>query len=280
VKFFKYWATGTAEVGTDEKPWVLRCYGGSDNSIDDALRSASAIAERAAAALRTGDERGAYQYADRALREEVLEEFAADERNYAVITRNSYGSLVLNCADALFADIDYQPPTFLESLKALFSGRRAAQAARDAPIIRRVGDIAKAHGDLGVRLYRTANGFRCLVTSATYEPRSNEAESLLRDFGSDQLYVRLCHTQECFRARLTPKFWRCGAPRPPARIPWTSDAEERAYREWEAKYERCATEFSTCALVGSFGNPRVVPAIAPVVEIHDRLACRGDLELA
>ena len=73
---------------------------------------------------------------------------------------------------------------------------------------------------MGCRVYRTAGGFRLLVTSDTFDPMSTETIELLKAFGSDPLYIRLCKAQECFRRRLSAKFWRCGADRPPSRFPW------------------------------------------------------------
>lgn len=271
MKFFKYWATGSAEVQSTGKPWSVRCYGASNVSVEDALKNAAEIARRAASAIRPGSKPTSYGYSDRPLREEVVEEFATGSDVFAVVTRNSYGSLVLNCARALFADIDYPEPTFLGSLKRLF-GRRA-QSKRDAEIIQRVNDLTTSSNDLGIRLYRTANGFRCLVTSGAYAPESQEARELLLQLGSDPLYIRLCHAQECFRARVSPKFWRCGAPRPPRRIPWMTDGHEREYRNWEDEYALCASAYSTCSFVGSFGNPTIDPSIEPVLSIHDKLSC-------
>jgi hypothetical protein len=36
------------------------------------------------------------------------------------------------------------------------------------------------------------------------------ANMLMRFLRADPDYVRLCAVQECYRARLTPKPWRCG----------------------------------------------------------------------
>lgn len=278
MRLCKYWAAATAEVPT-AGGWSLRCYAGSNESLEEALRNAETIARRAAAAIGSGSRPDSYGYADRPLREEIVDELTRGSETLAIVSRNSYGSLVLNSARALFADIDYPPRTVLESLKRLFV-RRRTQAKLDAEIVQRVDRLCAGSPELGVRLYRTANGFRACVTSREYDPRSREAEELLRRFGSDPLYVRLCDGQESFRARLSPKFWRCGGTPPPRRIPWDSPEEERAYREWQRDYERASSGYTTCALVGSFGRQETDPSIAPVVDLHDRLACAGELPLA
>lgn len=279
MKFFRYWATGTADVNTDDMPWSVRCHGGSNVSVEDAVQKAAEIAERAAAGLRTGTTPDFYAYADRPLREEVLEEFTNASDVFAVVTRNSYGSMILNCAQALFADIDYPRPSFLDALKRLFR-RGSAQSEVDAAIIQRVNDITASAGDLGLRLYRTANGYRCLVTSRPYDPQSSEARELLIGLGSDPLYTKLCQSQQCFRARVSPKFWRCGATQPPTRIPWASDEQERDYRRWQSDYDQVSSRYGTCAFVGSFGSSLVHPAIQPVLSIHDELSCTDTLPLA
>ena len=78
-------------------------------------------------------------------------------------------------------------------------------------VLARIHAVVARHPGMGLRLYRTANGYRCLVTHRTYDPASQECRELLEALGSDPLYIRLCRGQHCFRARLTPKPWRCGA---------------------------------------------------------------------
>ena len=201
------------------------------------------------------------------LREEVIEELAHQGETVALLTRNSYGSLILNTASVLFADIDYRdgngreayvtgtesPGLFSQLLRfvARILGKEVSadrdDAVADPPseppseddrIVERVRSVTARHDGLGVRLYRTANGFRCLVTSGTWDPMAAETTRLLEELGSDPLYVTLCRGQECFRARLSPKPWRCEMPTPAIRFPWPDDAAEQEYRQWVAAYER------------------------------------------
>ncbi len=48
----------------------------------------------------------AYAYGDRPLREEIVRSVAGDGERAAVVTRNSFGCLVLNTAGVLFVDVD------------------------------------------------------------------------------------------------------------------------------------------------------------------------------
>ena len=272
MKFFRYWAAATAKPDGLDHP--VHCFGGSNTSLEEARQNAEAVARRTASAIVSGSPPVGYGYLDRPLREEVVEVVPpGEEPPAAVITRNGYGALVLNTARVLFADIDYEPPGCLVSL---FSRGRAKD---DAEILERIRDIA-AEGELGLRIYRTANGFRVMVTNREFEPNSEEAVDLLSMFGSDPMYIKLCRAQESFRARLTPKFWRCDIRRPPPRIPWENEAQEQAYRRWEAEYEKKCEPYTTCALIGSFGEEKVHSAVEPVIAIHDQYACRGDLPLA
>jgi len=62
----------------------------------------------------------------------------------------------------------------------------------------------------GVRIYKTAAGYRGIVTHALFDPTDPETLRLMEQFACDPQYVRLCKRQESFRARITPKGWRCG----------------------------------------------------------------------
>ncbi|MCP3982745.1 MAG: hypothetical protein GY723_00055 [bacterium] len=277
MKFYRYWARSTATVETPERRFEIACFGGSETSLESARREAEAIAARAATAIRSGKPRGDYPYSRRPVREEFLEEISDGGRPQAVTTRNAYGATVLNSAGALFADIDYPERSFWSRLRGWFGGPKTGQ---DEPILARIDAYTQQHPRVGLRLYRTANGFRCLATHRVYEPGSRDATELLEALGSDPLYVRLCAAQQCFRARLTPKFWRCRAPRPPSRYPWASAEEERAYRAWQSDYEDRIRGYSTCAWVGSFGSPRIDREVQRILDLHDRVACNGDAPLA
>lgn len=289
MKFYRFWAPGEATVHDGRRSWQLRAYGGSNESLDDAIRRAREVASRAASAVERGQPPGTYGYADRALREEIVDEIYDAGNLAAVITRNSYGSLVLNTSRVMFIDIDYPSrgpasDSLGRAIRLLWNrltGRPAApHSDRDQQILSRIADVTGQHRPLGVRVYRTAGGYRVLVTSDTFDPASDVSRQLLTDFGSDALYQRLCSAQQCFRARLSAKFWRCRASRPPSRFPWASDDQQRQYRQWEQAYHARANEYATCALVGAFGEPAIHDRVRLVLETHDRLSCRDGAPLA
>ncbi len=71
----------------------------------------------------------------------------------------------------------------------------------------------EVHPDWGWRIYRTKAGFRLLATHRPVFPSEPLAEEAFQEFKADILYRKLCVNQKCFRARLTPKSWRCGVER-------------------------------------------------------------------
>jgi hypothetical protein len=156
----------------------------------------------------------------------------------------------------------------------------APKPERDQPILERIEKVAQSQPSLGFRIYRTAGGYRLLVTSQTFDPASSDSLDLLTAFGSDPLYIRLCKSQECFRARLSAKFWRCGASRPPSRFPWTDAAAERTYRDWEQEYHAAANRFAVCEFVGDRGASAIDETVRPIFDTHDRLTIQDGAKLA
>jgi hypothetical protein len=196
--------------------------------------------------------RGGYLYGDRPLPEPVLHEF----RSYgsapsAVVTRNMYGALVLNTRDLMFVDIDRE------------------DGSPSQRVVNEIQNIS-ARAGLAARVYRTAAGYRLLITNAGFDSASEVSQSVLRQFGSDPLYVRLCKLQQSFRARLTAKPWRCGLGLPPAKFPFETPQEEARFREWEARYTAAVARYATCQYLTSVGDPGVHPAFEELVDYHDR----------
>jgi hypothetical protein len=287
MKFFKYWAQGEATANLEGRPWKVRAYGGSNSGIDDARKRGQESAVRAAAAVERGQPPGAYGYFDRPLREEIVQEISDGDGTPAVISRNSYGSLVLNTSRVMFVDVDDASASGVSlgdafrSVWAALQGKQPTTSAEhDSRLLGRFEEVVRSRRGMGLRVYRTAAGYRLLVTSGTFDPMSAETNELLSAFGSDALYTRLCKAQECFRARLSAKFWRCGADRPPSRFPWADADKEAEYRRWEQEYHERANAYATCQLVQSLGNPTIHDAVQPILESHDGLTIRDGAPLA
>src|SRR5437867_817872 len=79
----------------------------SNESAEAAGQRARETARRLAKALAAGKiERSHYLYGERPLPEPILREFRNGGAPAAVVTRNSYGALVLNTSNLMFIDID------------------------------------------------------------------------------------------------------------------------------------------------------------------------------
>ena len=132
-----------------------------------------------------------------------------------------------------------------------------------------VDQFIAANPSWGMRLYRTFAGLRAIVTHDVMDPQHTATLDVLKQLGSDPLYIKLCKAQECFRARLTPKPWRCGCIPNPLRHPITDAKLLAWYERWKEDYESRQAQFATCRLLGPLGNPFVHPEVLQIVELHD-----------
>ena len=254
MRLARFWVRQPGEaIGSDGSRVRVSCRGWSNGSLEEARANARETARRLAEKIASGrTARGEYLYGDRPLPEPVLREFRAygDAPN-AVVTRNAYGALVLNTRDLMFVDIDREDETPPQT------------------VVNEIRNVS-ARAGLAGRVYRTAAGYRLLITNAGFDSASDLSQSVLRQFGSDPLYVRLCKLQQSFRARLTAKPWRCGLGMPPVKFPFDTPQEEARFREWEARYTAAAARHATCQFLTSLGDSAVHPAFAELVDYHDR----------
>jgi hypothetical protein len=150
-----------------------------------------------------------------------------------------------------------------------FYGRRD-QIANSA--IARVQAFVEDNPRWNVRVYETPAGLRLVATHAPFEPHSAEVDEFFRAMRVDPVYQRMCVRQNCFRARLSAKPWRCGVeshlkPRPGV---WPVKPERMPDRmAWIEAYEKRAAGFAACRFVESLGSGIVHPAVASVVKFHD-----------
>ena len=271
MKLAKYWAKDSGEaVRNDGSRLRVVSRGWSNESLAAAGQRARETAGKLAAALAAGQiERSHYLYGERPLPEPILREFQD-----AVVTRNSYGALVLNANKLMFIDIDKDDApaqaegNILSSVMSLF-GKAAPAPPRQSKAVDEIQRVAERNG-LSLRVYKTAAGYRAIVTGGAYDAAGSQTEALLQQFGSDPLYVRLCRAQECFRARLTPKPWRCGVALPPVSFPFASSQEESRFRQWEANYSAAVGQYATCRYIAGFGGGRVAPEFEELVQYHDK----------
>jgi hypothetical protein len=288
MHFPKFWTMATWS-GTDVNGNDLsrEAWGWSDLSPEDAQKTAMERARRFAETFVAGAPSRHYGYPDRPLREPVLRNLSSgSDGAQAVITRNSYGCDVLNTDRIVFIDVDLPDlprPAGSGLFGWLFGKSKATppddpRIAVEAEKIRRLEDWQRGHPELGFRVYRTAAGLRYLLTSALASPDDPLIAAAMDATGADPDYRRLCRVQKSFRARLTPKPWRCGAPRPPHRFPFADARQTAAMERWLANYQNTAAGHATCLHLLTVGVASVAAAIAPVLAEHDRLT-RADVAL-
>lgn len=284
--FPKYWAKGSHRGQTrDGREVAIEAFGWSSESVAAARAHGN---ERARKVIESGfgaDKGGHYEYGNAPFREEVTDTLQVDGADAAIISRNRYGALVLNSAQVMFVDIDFPEDGgggFVNSLLMAFSAKRrqARAEAREQQAVAAVEAWARRNPRKTLRLYRTHSGLRVILTDGLHDPKSAETKTILEELKADPLYRSLTERQECFRARLTPKPWRCESPNPPGSFPWADSAHENRYREWENQYAGNCRRFSTCRLVSEIGVPAAHPVIQAVLTAHDSACLNGDRPLA
>ncbi|MBP7050386.1 MAG: hypothetical protein KBE65_05165 [Phycisphaerae bacterium] len=283
----RHWTKGSYTGRDDQgKEVTYSAWGWSLDSPGAAKEDAIARARRIFDHLVNGKDLGTYEYSDRPLREEIVETLQDGGKEVAIVTRNRYGALVLNAASVLFADVDYPRVRATgpwDAVLLVFSGarRRRRAAALQEATLAAVREWSQENPSQAFRIYRTRAGLRLLFVDKLYEPKSEETGRILLELGSDPLYRTLTLKQECFRARLTPKPWRCGCKNPPHQYPWKDPQAERAYRDWERRYEQASRRYGVCEFVEACGAVASNDVIGAVVELHDRRTGGGpDMELA
>lgn len=244
------------------------------DAVDSANHAAGAFAERVKADGWPRGQQKHYGYGDRPFREQVLQTLT-DERQGLVgaVSRNSYGCLVLNVARVLFVDIDIPgseqrnvPTSWLDRMRGKHV---SAPFEAEGPWLRRAEIWADEHPGWGWRVYRTRAGLRLLATHRVWEPDDPEVAEVFQAMDADPLYRQLCLRQKCFRARLTPKPWRCGMSRPPSRWPFESDRDRDYFVKWEKSYRETSSKFATTQWIARFGADVLHPEVALVLPLHD-----------
>lgn len=269
MKLFQYWASAERSiVAAEDIPLHLKKWAGSNISVADAEQTARSKVEVLASRLLLKADisySSDYTYSTRDLPEELIETI----NEHSGITRNRYGCLVLNSDNMLIADIDLPKPSFFSKIMKVI-GRH--KALTEAEALLKLTEWLMQHPDMGARVYRTAAGLRYIFSHAPIAP-DEHAFNWLKEMGSDRLYVFLCKEQQSFRARLTPKPWRCQQERPPAHLfPFVNEKSERIFTDWLAAYENKARPFATCAYIGSYGRSAIHPDLQRQISRHDDIS--------
>jgi hypothetical protein len=213
------------------------------------------------------------------LREHILEVLHSSSNGpLGLISRNRYGCRVLNTHRVAFVDIDEEVPqlkriSLFERLRWLFVSSpppdpKPTVAVDTIPA--QLLDFSRRNPNWGLRVYRTAAGWRVLVTHSLFEPESSPFQQAMQQMGADELYIRLCRGQKLFRARLSPKPWRVGCPSAEAQWPVPDTTEEKRMEKWVVAYDQACRGKGVCHFLTHLGaEDSQDPAIAEVIKIHD-----------
>jgi hypothetical protein len=279
VKFAKYWSE--VSVAVDEKMFganSISTWGASNESQQQAGVNAMERASKLRLIVSRGFEAlREYEYWNGYIREEVIDEIKdTDGRLLAVLTRNSYGAIVLNAPSVFFGDIDISEETFFSKFLQMFGKTKKDKAYHIANIER----FQKQNTQYTIKVYETFAGLRVVIVNRIFEQDYAAVNSLFASLGVDPLYVTLCKVQSCYRARLTPKPWRIGIDRPLFRFPRREQYELDGFSAWLAAYEVAAKPYRTVKVAAVFDNDTAHADVARVLEVHDHYACAGGEALA
>jgi hypothetical protein len=191
--------------------------------------------------------------------EETIEVISGNQVFDAIVTRNHYGSLVLNARRTLFIDVDID-----HTASTRYSDGSWSETLND------LCTVLASQQEEGFRIYRTAAGYRVLATAHEFIPGSEQSTRLMNSVSADACFVGLCSRQNSFRARLTPKPWRCGITRPPFAYPRLSLDHESRFAAWLSQYDHRCQDRSTCKFLAHVGSMQVHDRVAPIIEVHDR----------
>lgn len=266
MRIFKYWAEYSKEIIVDDFSQPSKTFGGSNISIEDAKKDALNKLKKAQERINSNSRKDSDYEAD--IMEEIIEKI--DDGN--IVTRNRYGALVLNSKDLFFIDIDSYSKSIYD---VIFNRKKTQKELMLAKIEKNIQN--NQYSNFSFRLYETFKGYRLLISNQNIEPRSKDANRIMRDFNSDYLYRWLCVKQNCYRARLTPKPHRVNQKRLKMIFPNRNENQEITHQSWVNEYNNKSNRYATCNFILKSGPIYNHPAI----EFHDKVTnCEMNYKLA
>ncbi len=267
----RFWTKASANARTPDGRDIPVSIWGWGSDAAGAAREASSRLARMLERIGRGDPLPKhYAYGNRPLKEEILDTFERDVSDdpVAMVSRNGYGAVVLNTTHLLFLDIDVQGAS---------AGRRMLHKLgigsdeSHVPALQKARDALLRYGRATFRVYRTASGLRLIAVDREFDPDGPETRDLMDLTGTDPAFIRLCAVQHSFRARLTPKPWRCGVGPPPGEHPRQEEAMRQRFAAWLSEYDRKSQSFATCRYLETIGAGRPAPFAGKLLELHDRM---------
>lgn len=257
MKIYKYWTIEKQKILIDGTEQEVKCYGGSNISLEDARQKAREKAQKIQRKI--AGEKHLFDEYEVEIREELLR--IIDD--HSAITRNRYGAQVLNTENMLILDIDKPKSAGGGGLAGLF--KKKDMRSPKEQIFDMVKTLATTkYQSYAFRIYETYQGARVIVLGRDFDPRDAQTRKLMDEFGCDPLYAYLCTKQGCFRARLTPKPSRMRLRGYKVKYPREGDDNE--FQRWVSEYESVSRNFSVCKLIEQAGSSQY---LNDVVQLHD-----------
>lgn len=280
MKFAQYWEK--IELPVDSKIFgrkTVDIWGASNESSEEALIHAQSRATEFKKCFSKGfSDSHTYDYFNGFIKEELIEEITDSENNIiAVLTRNYYGAVILNSKSILFGDIDIPTNSnWLSNLMSLFGKPKKDKSY----FIDKIKSFQKSHPQYDFKVYETLAGLRFVITNTLFD-NQQVISQIFKALNVDPLYAKLCKTQSCFRARLTPKPWRVGLiyPDPASRFP-RNNSNQEIFSSWLREYDYKSRSYSVVKEIAQFGNQPILADIKTILSIHDKYALTNNDELA
>ncbi|MDH3645159.1 MAG: hypothetical protein OER80_00110 [Gammaproteobacteria bacterium] len=272
-------ATGIAQM-PDGRQWPATAWGWGDDAStasSKAKKRLQNILDRLRRGERLPDK---YSYDNRPVREEILQviDRPATDKPEAIVTRNRHGVQVLNTSRMLFLDIDLLPYSGLQRLLAKIG---LGKDNSEEGVLTRLRETLQQSARATFRIYRTAGGLRVMAVNRDFDPTGREAKELMKATDTDPAFSRLCAVQDSFRARLSPKPWRCNSSSPPVEYPRDDEESRRQFASWLGAYKSACNNYATCRYLETIGNDRPASFARASIELHDRMTrCTEALPLA
>ena len=181
----------------------------------------------------------------------------------------------------MFIDIDFADKGTAGSSGGGFTwgfGKRAA--SQEDRHVERITSWANRNPDVGIRVYRTAAGLRCLITNQTFEPTRSDTLDILRASRAIRCTCACARRRIVFARALRPSR---GAATPPRHHGIaTSPHRRRVIRGLmptsrfntgcgRGVMSRPAARMPCAGLSQQLGPQRIHPDVAPILTLHDRL---------
>lgn len=263
MKLYKYWTVEKRKILVNGMEQEINCYGGSNNSVEEAQQRAREKAEKIQRKI--AGERHVFDWYEAEIREEILQTF--DE--HSAITRNRYGAQVLNAEKLLILDID-KPKSSGGGLGGLFKRKDTRTPKEQIFDMARQLAVTSKYREYGFRIYETYQGARVIVLGRDFDPHATETKMFMDEFNCDPLYITLCIKQGCYRARLTPKPYRMRMR--PYKVNFPRENVDTEFNRWLAEYERESKNYTVCKFIEQVGANH---ATNEIIQLHDEITGVG-----